>query len=230
MHQVATNPSTQPRSHTHGRTGPSIRVGRIRAQKLVAKPALGIVSPQQCLKVALAAAYVRPCNRAGGIVNSLPQCGRGLKGSSCTSMSGRISFTSGHSGFHVKCRASDGLRYASTHPQLIGAIVRNSVTNRCGVMRSRSFSTAMNRFVPPMARNKVLLMYSQPLEGVKFVLKCGSLSYHGPGIPCCSVQLSTGCPSSDATFRLRVRPEELRRPASLIALREAALEPHLLAR
>ncbi len=30
--------------------------------------------------------------------------------------------------------------------------------------------------------------------GVKFMLKCGSRSYHGPGMPCCSVQLSAGWP------------------------------------
>ena len=84
--------------------------------------------------------------------------------------------------------------------RLSAAMVRSSVTNRCGVIWSRSFSTARMASYPRSRGTKYSVCNSRPLEGVKFILKWGRRSYHGPGMPCCSVQLSAGWPVMGCSF------------------------------
>ena len=84
------------------------------------------------------------------------------------------------------------------------ATVRNSVTNSSGVILSRSFSTARMASYACSRGTKYSLCNSRPLEGVKFILKCGRRSYHGPGMPICSVQLSAEWPVMGCTFSVAI--------------------------
>src|SRR5271154_2520450 len=80
---------------------------------------------------------------------------------------------------------------------------------RCGVIWSRSCSTAAIASYPRALGTKYSVCSSAPLLGVKFILKCGSRSYQGPGIPICSVQLSAEWSAIGCIFRFAARRDLL---------------------
>ena len=92
--------------------------------------------------------------------------------------------------------ASEWPLVGRAHPQVVGrdGAQFGDEEMRCDVI-AQSFNCE-NRLVSVLQRNQVLALQLRPLDGVKFMRKCGRRSYQGPGIPCCSVQLSASWPAS----------------------------------
>src|SRR5450432_822371 len=124
------------------------------------------------------------------MVNNLPQCGLAWNGASSFSIRGNNFLTSSHSCFQVKCIVTESWFLQGLSQSWSAAIVLISVINKCGPICFPIFCMARMASTALRCGTKYSDCNSLPLLGVKPILKCGSLSYQGPGLPICGVQFS----------------------------------------
>ena len=124
--------------------------------------------------------------------------------------------------------ASEGRWYAMLIHRSSAAMVRSSVMNRCGVMRSRSFSTARMASYAAIAGNEVFCLQFAAARRSEVHLEMRQALEPRAGNALLLGAASAAWPVDGMKFfRGELGAEELRLPVVLRARRKPALDPDL---